>query len=148
VFFTNLPIVKLIHDTAYLAITYWKKVQNYLIQTRGGGLFSNSKNLRYRAFLSADDSSCIPNLHLQLWFKYSILKKGGGDRPSNWPRSTGKSWSTVCPPLLYCINGYYNSSIVGLCGFICNISLLCVNPLLLLYEIFLRVWIPPVYMFV
>jgi len=67
VFFTNFPIVKLMHDTAYLAITYWKKVQNYLIETRG--LFSNSKNLRYRAFLSADDSSCIPNLYLQLWFK-------------------------------------------------------------------------------
>jgi len=30
VFFINLPIAKLMYETAYLAITYYKRVHNYL----------------------------------------------------------------------------------------------------------------------
>jgi hypothetical protein len=34
-FFINLPIAKFMRDTAYLAITYWKRVNNYLGTSEG-----------------------------------------------------------------------------------------------------------------
>jgi len=35
VFFINLPIAKLMHDTAYLVISYWKSVHDYLGTSEG-----------------------------------------------------------------------------------------------------------------
>jgi len=34
-FFINRPVAKLMHGTAYLAITYWKRVHNYLSTSEG-----------------------------------------------------------------------------------------------------------------
>jgi len=35
VFFIGLPIGKLMRDTAYLVITYWTRVHNYLHTSKG-----------------------------------------------------------------------------------------------------------------
>jgi len=39
VFFINLPIAKLTHDTAYLAVSYWKTVRDYW-GTREGSILN------------------------------------------------------------------------------------------------------------
>jgi hypothetical protein len=64
------------HDTAYLAITYWKKVQNYLMETKSS---VPSVSLGRWQFM-----------HLQLCFKEAILKKSGHDR------LCGHHCSTAC----------------------------------------------------
>jgi hypothetical protein len=73
VFFTKLPIVKLMHDTAYLCDNLLKEGSK-LLDKRPGGLFSNWKNFLYLAFLSA---------FLTYVFSYALNKQFWKQRPQS-----------------------------------------------------------------
>jgi len=71
VFFTNLPIAKLMHDAEYHAITYWKRVHNYFGTSEGSGLKVHRSD------------GLIPYLHLGQgffeevgWYKKCCQTKG------------------------------------------------------------------------
>ena len=45
-FFINLPMLRLMHDTEYLAMTYCKKIHNYLCINEGG-ILNTKRRLLY-----------------------------------------------------------------------------------------------------
>ena len=68
-FFFNLPIAKLMHDTAYLVMTYWKRVYNYIDTSEGSILNvhqSDSFGIVVLLSLSGRSFLCICKLIQQM----------------------------------------------------------------------------------
>jgi len=102
VFFINLPVAKLMHDTAYLAVSYWKTVHDYW-GTRDGSILSvhrsdgfdmllelplSGRRLLRRGrsiqnMLSSEELFIVVEAENKFWER--------PNRPNTWPRSTVRS---------------------------------------------------------
>jgi len=94
VFFINLPAAKLMHDTGYLAITYWESVHNYL-GTSEGNVLNVHRSDGFGILIQL--SSCGRRLLRTRW---QLNFDSGRSWPDNWPWWTGRSRSTIWPFLL------------------------------------------------
>jgi len=65
VFFINLPTVKLMHDTTYLAMTYWKRVHTFLDTSEGTVVFVHPSDSFSIFIINCENASTQKNVDLK-----------------------------------------------------------------------------------